>query len=195
MVIAADLYSLSEPCRLGVCDAFLSHSWHDNGEAKWKAVSAWCTAFAVARGRPSRLWFDKVCINQADIQADLPCLPIFLAGCNTLLVTCGDTYTCRLWCCVELFVYMRMSESLGHDIDVCLLAESRNERQTIVESWRNFDFRACECFDEGDKRRILDCFERNGGADGFNAYIRHLTGAVIPSLRRQLCLGSLAQHG
>eukprot|EP00929_Paragymnodinium_shiwhaense_P073127 TRINITY_DN37176_c0_g5_i1.p1 TRINITY_DN37176_c0_g5~~TRINITY_DN37176_c0_g5_i1.p1 ORF type:complete len:643 (-),score=34.76 TRINITY_DN37176_c0_g5_i1:273-2201(-) len=94
--IAADLYSLSEPCQLGVCDAFLSHSWHDNGEEKWEAVSAWCTAFSEKHGRPPRLWFDKVCINQTDIQQDLPCLPIFLAGCKTLLVTCGATYTRRL---------------------------------------------------------------------------------------------------
>ena len=29
-------------------------------------------------------------------------------GCNLLLVISGPSYTFRLWCCVELFVYVSM---------------------------------------------------------------------------------------
>eukprot|EP00929_Paragymnodinium_shiwhaense_P045529 TRINITY_DN23256_c0_g3_i2.p1 TRINITY_DN23256_c0_g3~~TRINITY_DN23256_c0_g3_i2.p1 ORF type:complete len:245 (+),score=21.30 TRINITY_DN23256_c0_g3_i2:1058-1792(+) len=101
--VAIEYYNLSEPCHLSACDAFLSHSWHDNGEQKWKAIAEWCMTFCEVHGRSPRLWLDKVCVNQRDIQSDLQCLPIFVAGCNTLLihqnaccgaVPCGCTHGC-----------------------------------------------------------------------------------------------------
>merc|ERR1711874_570155 len=100
-----DLYLHSVQCRVGECDAFLSHSWHDNGQQKWKALSAWCNEFQDGKTQSPRLWLDKICINQSDIGADLQCLPIFLAGCNLLVFISGPSYTTRLWCCTELFVY------------------------------------------------------------------------------------------
>ncbi len=95
-VVAANLYDLSEPCRLSQCDTFLSHSWHDPGEQKWAALTRWCEAFQQEHARPPHLWFDKVCIDQQHIAADLECLPIFVAGCNTMLVISGGSYTSRL---------------------------------------------------------------------------------------------------
>merc|ERR1711908_167318 len=103
---SADLYQLSEPCRVGECTAFLSHSWHDNPQQKWDVLSNWCADFERNNARSPRLWLDKVCIDQNAIKADLQCLPIFLASCNLLLVISGPTLTSRLWCCVELFVYV-----------------------------------------------------------------------------------------
>ena len=41
----------------------------------------------------------QACINQSDIEANLACLPIFLAGCKELLIIAGPTYTTRLWAC------------------------------------------------------------------------------------------------
>ena len=38
------------------------------------------------------LWLDKVCIDQSAMTDDLRCLPVFLAGCNGMLVTSGTTY-------------------------------------------------------------------------------------------------------
>ena len=40
---------------------------------------------------------DKACIPQDDIDRSLACLPIFLAGCNGLLIMAGPTYASRLW--------------------------------------------------------------------------------------------------
>ena len=40
---------------------------------------------------------DKACIDQNNIDQALACLPIFLAGCKTLLITAGPTYCTRLW--------------------------------------------------------------------------------------------------
>ena len=56
---------------------------------------------------------DKACIDQSNIQQSLACLPVFLAGCQTLLVVAGPTYCSRLWCVMELFTFAR-SERLLH---------------------------------------------------------------------------------
>ena len=39
----------------------------------------------------------QACIDQANIVASLACLPVFLSGCNELLVLAGSTYSTRLW--------------------------------------------------------------------------------------------------
>ena len=85
-----DLHTVSMPCHIGDCDAFFSHSWHDNAHQKWDALGIWCTGFEDAYKRSPRIWLDKVCIDQKNIQADLQCLPIFLAACNLLLIISGS---------------------------------------------------------------------------------------------------------
>eukprot|EP00929_Paragymnodinium_shiwhaense_P017565 TRINITY_DN12699_c0_g1_i1.p1 TRINITY_DN12699_c0_g1~~TRINITY_DN12699_c0_g1_i1.p1 ORF type:complete len:645 (+),score=43.23 TRINITY_DN12699_c0_g1_i1:38-1972(+) len=172
--VGNDFYKLSQPCRLSGCDVFFSHSWHDDPWEKWRSLAEWCTEFTKTHGRTPYIWFDKVCIDQADIQTDLQCLPIFLAGCNYLLVSCGTSYTSRLWCCVELFVFMKMAGGLNHEIHVRQHAEDKASRLEITNLWTAFDVRDCQCFQEDDKRRILQCIESNHGAEGFNEYIRSL---------------------
>lgn len=169
-----DYYRLSMPCRLAECDAFWSHSWHDDGEQKWQALSSWCEEFREQHGRAPKLWFDKVCIDQTDIQTDLQCLPIFLAGCNNLLITSGTTYCTRLWCCTELFVYMSMlndDETRGNPV-LLILGDSEEERTRVEQDWLEFDITRCDCFNAADKKRILSVIDRLCGADGFNNLIR-----------------------
>ena len=55
---------------------------------------------------------DKACIDQSNIQQSLACLPVFLAGCQTLLVVAGPTYCSRLWCVMELFTFARSERPL-----------------------------------------------------------------------------------
>ena len=57
--------------------------------------------------RPRLVPQDKACIDQDNIQQSLACLPVFLAGCQTLLVVAGATYCSRLWCVMELFTFAR----------------------------------------------------------------------------------------
>lgn len=64
-VAPAELFQMSHACRLFECDAFFSHSWHDDAEQKWTALLKWCNAFRSNNGHSPKLWFDKVCINQA----------------------------------------------------------------------------------------------------------------------------------
>ena len=46
--------------RLGQCDAFLSHSWHDALEPKWAKLDEWAAAFEAEEKRLPILWLDKV---------------------------------------------------------------------------------------------------------------------------------------
>ena len=92
-------------------DAFVSHSWSDHGEAKWRALSQWAAQEEKRKAREGAaagekegtsellLWLDKACIDQRDVDNSLAALPIYLAGCKQLLVLVGHTYISRLWWC------------------------------------------------------------------------------------------------
>ena len=93
----ATLHNLAQPGHLGNVDAFVSHSWQDNAEQKWVALQEWREEFkSQHHGREPKLWIDKYCIDQNNIEDSLACLPVFLAGCKKLLVLCGETYLQRL---------------------------------------------------------------------------------------------------
>jgi hypothetical protein len=89
---------LAQVTALGDCDAFLSHSWYDDPEPKFAALQAWSDSFCRSHGRAPRVFFDRLCIDQAKIEQSLTFLPIWLAGCDKLLVLRGPTYLTRLWC-------------------------------------------------------------------------------------------------
>ena len=183
-----DFYQLSEPCGLGRCDFFWSHSWSDSGELKWQAVRSWAEARHQRENSWPSMWLDKVCVDQSNIVEDLRCLPVYLAGCNNFLVTSGLTYASRLWCALELFVYFAMTtqDSLrgqGRRPPTVLLLASDDVTMACVRiSWLAFDVHSCDCFQASDRRRILDVIDRYpGGSFGFNGYIRGLTGSLFSS--------------
>jgi len=177
---AEDLYALSESCQVGDCDVFLSHSWHDDPDQKWEALEAWCTQFEATHGRPPRLWLDKLCINQKDIKADLACLPVFLAACAGMLIIAGPTYTSRLWCCVELFVYWQMSVSEhGQRLPEIIELGADATRRHGHETWARFDAWECQCAFATDKARIFKVIRTfPGGIVAFNEYVSKTFAAV-----------------
>lgn len=180
-VAPAELYALSCHCSFSACDVFLSHSWHDDPQPKWDALEAWCEKFSRANGRAPTLWFDKVCINQEDIAQDLHCLAIFLAACNELLIICGETYITRLWCCVELFVYVSMNpEDQIRAPNVIVIGDTAEERQHIRDGWKSFDASSCACLHQTDKDRIMSVVDRcPGGYQGFNKRVRKVAAKVF----------------
>ena len=98
------------PATMGEVTAFLSHSWRDEEAAPGathRAVSQWARQRREATGTEPTIWLDKACVDQNNIQQSLACLPIFLAGCQTLLVVAGTTYCSRLWGVMELFAFVR----------------------------------------------------------------------------------------
>lgn len=95
---ATEVGDASYAAELGQVDAFVSHSWFDPPDAKWRALQAWGAEFKAAHGRAPLLWIDRACLDQTDLAAQLPSLPVYLAGCKSLLVLHGPTYLSRLWC-------------------------------------------------------------------------------------------------
>ena len=53
--------------------------------------------FEKANGREPKVWLDKACIDQNNIDESLAALPLYLAGCSQLVVLAGPTYASRLW--------------------------------------------------------------------------------------------------
>eukprot|EP00933_Yihiella_yeosuensis_P009653 TRINITY_DN11568_c0_g3_i1.p1 TRINITY_DN11568_c0_g3~~TRINITY_DN11568_c0_g3_i1.p1 ORF type:complete len:526 (+),score=61.23 TRINITY_DN11568_c0_g3_i1:101-1678(+) len=163
------LQAFSRTCLLHEIDVFLSHSWHDLADLKWKALQTWRGNFKKQHGREPRVWIDKYCIDQNNIEASLLCLPVFLAGCQSLLILAGSTYLSRLWCLEEVFVYLQMGRTLQSIEMISLEHEVYN--QTV-----EFDVRDAKCSRDFDKEMLLATIE--AGCDGFEGFNRQLRQAL-----------------
>merc|ERR1712228_928465 len=124
------LYARSCPASLNDCDAFISHSWHDEADAKWEALQLWRRKFVTEHGREPKVWFDKCCIDQNSIETDLRCLPMFLAGCRKIIVLCGPTYLCRLWCILELFTFVHMGRNV-ENLEFAIVSRQGQEHEDL----------------------------------------------------------------
>jgi len=102
------LRGLTGRAGLGDVDAFISHSWSDDAAAKYRALTRWGEAFEREHGRKPYVWLDKACLDQHDVKQNLACLPVYLAGCRTLVVAAGSSWPTRLWCVMELFTFLHM---------------------------------------------------------------------------------------
>ena len=180
--------------KFGDVDAFLSHSWHDSGSAKWAALQAWAEAFERAHGRRPTIWLDKACIDQQNIQASLAGLPVYLSGCDSMLVLIGKTYLSRLWCaavcprspkvrpphthrppchrCVmELFVYLRMGGSRDKVIVKLLDTDGANLPQALSK----FNAANARCYLDADRQKLLAVVESSFGTfQPFNKLVRQI---------------------
>lgn len=172
---------LTEPRRLGSCDAYVSHSWHDDPGAKWAAMQSWRNAFIAQKGREPVVWFDKCCIDMTQIESNLRCLPVFLAGCSRLVLFCGPSYLSRLWLILELFTYVHMGGNI-EDIELVPVLRQRHEiedMESIHEAFEHFDVDNCQCYSVNDKERLLRIIEAAlGSLDDFNRVVKEL-GAIV----------------
>lgn len=174
---SSTLFEQASQVKLGSCDAFISHSWHDDPVLKYESLKRWQSTFTQEKGRVPMVWFDKACIDQNNIEDDLRCLPIFLAGCKDLLVFCGPTYLSRLWCIMEMFTFVHMGGSVDRITMLPLVREEfQSEDEAMIrEGFRNFDAEVCECFCSDDKERMLSIISTAfGGIGGFNNAIRRI---------------------
>merc|ERR1712039_296957 len=146
------------------------------------ALQQWSLAFYRRHGRPPTFWFDKCCIDQTDIQRDLQCLPVFLCACNSLLILDGSTYSSRLWCVLELYVYflIRSSWNASYLSMHLILLGDPVAQKTARDAWTNFDAKRCNCFDPDDMRRTFAVIESGrGGIEGFNRKVQRLMRAHV----------------
>jgi len=100
-----DLAVHAQRGRIGFVDCFVSHSWHDDPSEKWASLQQFREEFTQKHRREPKLWIDKYCINQQNIDESLAALPVYLFGCQQLLILCGKTYLDRLWCLVEMLFF------------------------------------------------------------------------------------------
>merc|ERR1712151_995124 len=166
----------------GQVDAFVSHSWHDEADSKWKLLQQWRGEFRQRnQGREPKLWIDKYCIDQKNIEDSLACLPVYLAGCKSLLILCGKTYTDRLWCVIELFVFLEMGgrvenlevRFLDEETQIALTSTYTNttSNESIGVILERFDPRESTCFSEYDTQRLQAVVEACG-YDRISALVR-----------------------
>lgn len=65
-------------------DAFVCHSWSDDGFAKYSALASWAETFRMTHKREPIVWFDKACVdgqragNMGGINAELSYLAIYV---------------------------------------------------------------------------------------------------------------------
>ena len=183
--------------RFGDVHAFVSHSWSDDGNAKFGELQRWAAGEASTRS----MWLDKVrttfclyvrasacahppshhtrtrarahtqaCIDQDNIADSLACLPVFLAGCQQLLCLVGPSYPFRLWCVMEIFTFVRMDRR-REDIIVALLGESAELASCLAE----FDAGKARCYLSEDRHALWAVIEAAFGTfEPFNLHVRNL---------------------
>ena len=203
--------------KFGEVDAFISHSWSDDGDAKYDCLKEWEarekateptaeTAGAgpsvlTRAGAPGKvtadgnggsnrlngvtIWLDKACLDQRDIQASLAGLPIFIAGCKQLLVLAGPTYASRLWCVIELFVFVQLTpkDQRQNRMQVMFLtSKDKNSKEVSMmtkvfeEGLESFDAGKAETFDPNDRQRLLAVIEASFGTlDPFNKIVQGIS--------------------
>ena len=190
-----DLRGRTVPCQLGFVDAFMSHSWRDDAEAKWHSLCLWSDAWREAhQNRNPMLWFDRACLDQEDIDASLAMLPIYLSGCKVLLILAGETYSTRLWCVMEVFTWLSVGKNSANLISVQPLVKPQGSPDTKRMTWARaalatqeqnkslekaqaqfISFKAAnaQCFKPEDRDRLLAIVERAFGTfDDFDKRVR-----------------------
>ena len=125
---------------------------------------------------------NQACIDQTNIDESLAGLPVFLSGCKGLLVLAGSTYSSRLWCVMELFVFVRMGGSRDQ-IAIKLLGDAAD----LERSLGRFDAGEARCFVDRDRQKLWAVIETAFGTFGpFNRLVRgvfadKLAGELAPA--------------
>ena len=166
------MFARAKPAALGEVEGFISHSWSDPGAEKYQQLQNWLSEVqrSKATQAPVRRWLDKACIDQSDITANLAALPVFLSGCNDLVVLAGKTYASRLWCVIELFTFLRM----GGERDKIRVYELHgSDDDDVRTALATFDAAKARCFLDKDRERLLGVVEAGfGDFTPFNKIVR-----------------------
>ncbi|KAG8457779.1 hypothetical protein KFE25_005792 [Diacronema lutheri] len=187
---AKELLAMSSPVQLGSVDAFISHSWRDDPQLKLAAIQRWRHGFMRAHGREPTVWFDRLCIDQDNILAQLPALPVYLAGCKNLIALQGPTYFQRLWCVLELHIFHQMGGSLDQTQFIHIDAQRELRTASSVPETQieleprgaepaavalGFNVNDAQTSDPLDQTRLLAVIEGGGGGiAAFNEWMRSM---------------------
>ena len=167
------LFERSVHGTFGDIDAFISHSWHDPSDDKWDGIQIWREQFKMKYGREPRVWFDKCCIDQLSIDDSLMCLPVHLAACKKFLMIAGSTYTSRIWCILEIFVFLAAVNDISRleciplqvtpeNVETKVVDEGVKEK-AILDSFRAFTINECKCYSSDTRDKLLSIIEAGCG--------------------------------
>lgn len=149
---------------LGECDAFVTHAHFDDCKEAFDCLME--SGRHSSNGADPTVWFDKVCLSTHNLDTSLLCLPMFVSGCHNLLVLAGPSYSTRLWCAVELFVFVQMGGTHERMI-VRKFGGEQSERMLL-----QFEAVKAKCIDERDRHRLLAAIESSFGVlSAFDAVI------------------------
>ena len=129
------------------------------------------------------MWIDKYCLDQDNLGEGLMCLPVFLAGCKSLLVLAGSTYPRRLWCVMELFIFLIMGGS-HDDVDLRLVCDVRDDaaREALLRDLEAFDATEATCTVQEDENRMLGAIA--GAFGSLETFSRDVQRTLRSILRR-----------
>ena len=161
-----ELFNKTVAAAVGEVDAFVTHSWADDGTLKFDKLHEHFEDNLT-------IWLDKACLDQTDLDASLAYLPVFLQSCKGLVVLLGPTFTKRLWCMIEMFVYVQ----LGGDRERITVLPLSDEAKTSLQTFR---VRHAQCFRPEEKQRLLAVIEAGfGDVQPFDDIIRHILSTTI----------------
>ena len=192
----AEVFAKSHHATMGDVDVFMSHSWSDDPHAKWAALQRWRADFKRrGSGREPRLWIDKCCLNQKNIDAALKSLPIFLSGTHKLLILLGPTWLDRLWCVLELFTFVVMGGTPDR-IELIVVNATEIDVETgggsdaapvaqMPQQLQTFDVRQAQCTGDNNVAKIMQIIESSGTLEDFNSRVIATLGAAIEQGRRR----------
>ena len=111
-------------------------------------------------------------------------MPVYLSGCQQLLIMAGPTYCSRLWCVMEIFTFLFMGGKLDR-IEIHALsasddaptspADGRRGLDDLKHQFATFDAAKAQCFLPKDKHRLLAVVEAGfGDFKVFNQRVRSI---------------------
>ena len=183
------LYEKTGRATLGEVHGFISHSWSDDAAAKHAQLNGeWGAAVRASTGGSALVWLDKACIDQTDIAANLLALPVFLSGCQKLLMLVGPTYITRLWCVMEVFIFMRIKDvgaaGSAHLISELIMVKLLGDNEDLMLSLARFDAAKAHCRYDRDRQKLLGVIEASfGTAAPFNQLVREVLNARVLGLK------------
>ena len=185
-------FNLSRPVQKGgTIDFFMSHSWHDDADEKWKTIQRVAEDFKAKNKRYPTFWLDKTCIDQKNITDSLKVLPVYVMSSKKMLILCGPTYPSRLWCVWEIFTLFSFSLQEVATGKVVLepftTEESGLTQDSILNKLRGFEVANACCYDPNEEAKLKNVIGIIG-TKVFNDRVQQLAKSVIDS-RQKIRLG------
>jgi hypothetical protein len=152
-------FSFSRPLAKGErIDAFVSHSWHDEPDDKFRQLQVWAANFEAKHGREPTLWFDRFCLDQSAITESLRMLPVNVLAADRLLVVHGPTYHRRLWCMLEIFCCFAFAPQASDRVEIA----AGSTCGAAMSSLAAFDLARAHCFDPNEEQKLREVINALG---------------------------------